>query len=508
MKRDTSNSKRASGGSPISQHCDASRSPSPRSSPSPISPTHSKPVSIPSSRNTSRTRGSRKTSSSSGQTVKSRRESGSTSTRAPHQRDALPPSVAALLAVTAIPPRKSSSSKRRIDPQQRVSIDALVQSWRSEALSMPSYGSHKSMEILMEPSEPVAEGSVESVDTYPDTLMSSRSASTESIPSMELDEHSLLSIGNPPTPDGGRTSRAGSLSASARKSKPRSLTPSEDCALDHPLLPRSTPDMEDEWDFPTPILNPTTNNLDRRKTSFKSNLTLSLQSLKSRALSSLSQLSLNNAGPQLSNTPYAFSDETLWSHPYIFPRLSPEVRPVSYSGLPGKSERRYFNPTVLNFEEEQARYRRALHNSVPEDSFSVTTLEEHRRSPMIQMKTYSRPTPPKRSKAKSGPNPNSEAGRALAGPPLVRQREPRENSDFLRVVVLEMNMRRIGKLEETIGGRARIWLPPRQNVVLVEAKEVPVEGIEVMLGGGPVMVEGKRRGKVVPRRWVSVGVDD
>lgn len=127
---------------------------------------------------------------------------------------------------------------------------------------------------------------------------------------------------------------------------------------------------------------------------------------------------------------------------------------------------------------------------------------------MIQMKTYSRPTPPKRSKAKSGPNPNSEAGRALAGPPLVRQREPRENSDFLRVVVLEMNMRRIGKLEETIGGRARIWLPPRQNVVLVEAKEVPVEGTEVMLGGGPVMVEGKRMGKVVPRRWVSVGVDD
>ena len=59
----------------------------------------------------------------------------------------------------------------------------------------------------------------------------------------------------------------------------------------------------------------------------------------------------------------------------------------------------------------------------------------------------------------------------------VRQREPRENSDFLRVVVLEMNMRREGKLEH---GRAKICLPPRQATVPSE--------------------EGER----VPKRWVGV----
>ncbi|KAF2225778.1 hypothetical protein BDZ85DRAFT_182308, partial [Elsinoe ampelina] len=377
-----------------------------------------------------------------------------------HRRDAVPASVAALLAVTAIPPRKTTA-KRRIDPQRRISIDELVQEWKSEALSMPSYGSLKSMEVLLEPSEDTAECSLESPGEYPEGLLSSRSASSDSTPSLDLDQASLLSLGNPPTPSAARTSRTGSISASARKIKAVSLTPTEDCVLDHPLIPRSTPDLDDDFDFPVPLVIASNKDLDRRKSSFKSNLTLSLQSLKTRALSSLSQLSLNNAGPHLSNTPYAYSDATLWEHPYIFPRLSPEVRPVSFSGVPTKSERRYFNPSVLSFDEQQSRYREALHNS-SNDIFTNEVLEEHRHSPMIQMKTYNRSPAPRRTKAKSTPDANSEAGRALAGPPLVRQREPRENSDFLRVVVLEMNMRRVGKLEETVRGRARIWLPPRQ----------------------------------------------
>ena len=69
----------------------------------------------------------------------------------------------------------------------------------------------------------------------------------------------------------------------------------------------------------------------------------------------------------------------------------------------------------------------------------------------------------------------------------MRQREPRENSDFLRVIVLEMNMRKAGKLGEE-GGRARIWLPARRG-----------EGG----GGGGGDREG---GRVVPRRWVGVAV--
>jgi len=50
----------------------------------------------------------------------------------------------------------------------------------------------------------------------------------------------------------------------------------------------------------------------------------------------------------------------------------------------------------------------------------------------------------------------------LLGVKSPRPREPRENSDFLRVVVLEMNMRRKGKLRDGLG-RARIWLGPRDG---------------------------------------------
>ncbi|PNS19310.1 Vacuolar protein sorting-associated protein 18 [Sphaceloma murrayae] len=501
MTRAASSHPRPSGGSPISQHQHQHqhqhrhviRPPThqratPR--PEPPSPTLSKPVTIP-SRNTSRRSANTRSSNATSQT-QTRRDTPTPTTR--HRKDALAPSVAALLAVTAIPPRKVVS-KRRSDAQRTVSIDALVQEWKSEALSMPSYGSHKTMDILLDTTEAAHEGnegSLESVDDYPDHSLSSRSASSDSIPSLDMDEQSFVSLGNPPTPTPpGRTSRAGSLSASARKARPRSLTPTEDCALDHPLIPRSTADLDDDLlHVPTTLSIPTSKTLDRRKSSFKSNLTLSLQSLKSR-ISSLSQLTLNNAGPQLSNTPYAFSDDTLWSHPYLFPRLSPEVRPVSYSGLPTEAERHYFNPTVLCFEEEQARYRRALH-SVTESPYSHTSFDEPRVSPMIQMKTYTRPAPKRKAKSVS---PNSEAGRALAGPPLVRQREPRENSDFLRVVVLEMNMRRMGKLEETMSGRARIWLPPRQNVV--SGKDAVVQ-----------VAERTTSGRSVPRRWTSIVVDE
>ena len=43
----------------------------------------------------------------------------------------------------------------------------------------------------------------------------------------------------------------------------------------------------------------------------------------------------------------------------------------------------------------------------------------------------------------------------------MKQREPRENPDFLRVLVGEMNMRRAGKFEADAAGRARMWVEAR-----------------------------------------------
>jgi hypothetical protein len=68
-----------------------------------------------------------------------------------------------------------------------------------------------------------------------------------------------------------------------------------------------------------------------------------------------------------------------------------------------------------------------------------------------------------------------------------RQREPRENSNFLRVIVAEMNMRRSGKLDAKSAGHARVWLPPRAESVL------PVRAVPAGL---------------IPERWVGISVDD
>lgn len=110
------------------------------------------------------------------------------------------------------------------------------------------------------------------------------------------------------------------------------------------------------------------------------------------------------------------------------------------------------------------------------------------KGPMIQMQTYTRSRTAKKGNRRSM-DPNSEAGRALnSSNPAVRQREPRENSDFLRVIVLEMNMRRGGKLDAKAQGRARIWLPPRKG---------GRDDDEIALGAGRV-----------PERWVGVAIDD
>lgn len=274
----------------------------------------------------------------------------------------------------------------------------------------------------------------------------------------------------------------------SRKEKNICLLDAEDCGLDHPLGLLSLDDYDTDFSAtPTPKSK---NGRKRLSSSFKSNLTSSLQALKARALSSLS--SLNQA---MNQADAAFSDETLWQHPHIFPRLSSEIRPTPFVSTPTRSQRRYFNPTPLSFEEQQHHWQRALSaldSDVPN-------------APMIQMQTYRRssPSPNRKPRRNSGtPDAKTEAGRALAVPagiPQSRQREVRENSDFLRVIVLEMNMRRRGKLEDGTAGRAKIWLPPRK-VSVVREDVFDEEGDEEQLTEGPV-------GRKVPRRWVGVSAN-
>ena len=390
-----------------------------------------------------------------------------------HRSDSMPPAVAALLAVTTIPRPRPNQFRRRSSDKRRVSIDELVNEWKTDETLKPSLSSSPSLSVLLEDADELEEqittGSSSATETE---YLHSRSTSSDSIPSLSADDKSVLSLTAPSTPPSLRSRR--SNSNLKKKEIPRSLPAGQDCALDHPLVPLPISDTDDDLFLPTPVSRATT---PKPRSSFTSNLTTSLQALKSKAISSIFSFA---SGPPSTPSSRAvvspLSDEMLWSHPFLFPRFSPEVRPNN-EGLPTKAQRRYMNPVPLTFEEQEAPFQQALHAPYLSEANNPHINPD---VPTIQMQTYNRGRRKGRSGKQTGAlDPNSEAGRALQAAAGVRQREPRENSDFLRVVVLEMNMRREGKIEM---GRAKIWLPPRQ----------PSPGLE------------ERRAGRVPSRWVAV----
>lgn len=411
--------------------------------------------------------------------MQSRAKSGSSSSKeSPHDPNALPPAVAALLAVTQIPRPKPGQFKRRPAASRRISIDELVNEWKSEESLKSNLSSSPALSMLLEDQDEEDDQSQPQQNTTEEDYLFARSTSVDSIPSLEDDELSLLSNGSLPTPESLRSRK--SISNLRKEKVARSLPASVSCASDHPLVPPSPNEDSDPDDAllltPKNKSQPPT----KPKSSFKSNLTTSFQALKN-AISTFS-LSTASAQQQSQSSPSSpLSAEMLWSHPFLFPRFSPEIRPA-IQGTPSQAQRRYLNPMPLTFEEQEAPYQLALH--APYLAEQILSEAEAQSAPTIQMQTYARgrrkaAASSKRSSlagSSAGPDPNSEAGRALQSG--VRQREPRENSDFLRVVVLEMNMRRGGKLEY---GRAKIWLPPRQ-----------------------VSPPGKGRERGVPRRWVGV----
>lgn len=384
-----------------------------------------------------------------------------------HNPNAVSPSVQALLAVTQIPRPKPHQMRRKPAMSRSLSIDELVGQWKSEQIHNPSYGSSSALSMLLEEDQDVHEPT-----SFPGSqeehFAHSRSTSADSLPSLDNDDRSVLSLNGPPTPDFLRTRRSMS---NFKKEKSRSLPAAEDCDCNHPLV--TTVDDEEPDDTfiisTTPIHRESTT---KPKSRFTSNITTSLQALKNAAITTISSLNLSNASTPSQRSPSSpLSDEVLWSHPFLFPRFSPEVRPPTTQGTPTEAQRRYLNPLPLTFEEQEAPFQQALH--------APFLAERIKSAPSIQMQTYNRGrrkvAPAKRS---GTADPQSEIGRALAGPTGVRQREPRENGEFLRMVVLEMNMRRAGKLAN---GRAKMWLAPRQDGM-----------------SGDVAVEG------VPRRWVAV----
>ncbi|KAF2138799.1 uncharacterized protein K452DRAFT_233556 [Aplosporella prunicola CBS 121167] len=439
-------------------------------------PAHSKPMVIP-------TRGHTGLPGSEPQTTRARGQPYPRKTRCAstgdHQANAVPPAVAALLAVTSIPPPRRARSQRRKSPyaDKRISIDELIEEWRAEdkECSAGSYGSP--LDILLERVDDgdsddcvsIGDASSKEVD-----FSSPRSLSSESVPSipdLDTDERSLLSFSSPSTPKSGSFYRR----AGTERKKEAVSPPKEDCILDHPLLHYSDLEAEElPEEPPAPEIQITRQPpTSRLRSAFTSNLTASFQALKSAARS-------------FSNfTAPSIPPDDMLTRSLLSPRFASEMRPKHVEGTPPAALRRYLNPSSSTRPLSPTELSQQLHEAL----IHGQALEEPSDAPMIQMQTYERRSRNKSRSSKGGRNSSSSSDAASSeagGRPAVRQREPRENSDFLRVIVLEMNMRRGGKLDAKAMGKARIWLPPRK---------ASARGDEEPAGGVPV-------------RWIGVGVDN
>ncbi|KAL8706878.1 MAG: hypothetical protein Q9201_000147 [Fulgogasparrea decipioides] len=383
----------------------------------------------------------------------------------PHDARAVPPSAAAFLAITPLSDSQQDSAARLgRKAQQQHAKDILQETADNESsVAASSESSPHSWKLLLSPpQETEDESSIvgsENTTFTPSSLL--RSFSSESMPSLDTDTESTHTSVSPSTP--GIPLRRHGLRD--RRSKSISSSVPEDCNSDHPLLiihpareDASDPNTEDASSSDVTLPLPA-------KPSLKSNLTASLRRLKSAARI-FSNLTAPSASRDEAPTRATLSELS---------KITSERRPLPWAEPPDPALRRYLNPITISPAELYTHRDREEGESKPSCPRGCTAS--------IQMQTY-RPGARKSEQASAPPvfhgvPPDEPAVPAIA----PRQREPRENSDFLRVIVLEMNMRKEGKLSDVAPGRARLWLPARQ--------------------ASPQ--SGDASGET-PRRWVSLSV--
>jgi hypothetical protein len=415
------------------------------------------------------------------------RKSHSASPRRPkdvHSPDAIPPSVAALLAVTHIPIPRPGRPWRQ--PQslsdKRMTVESVVES-AQEADQAMSLGLVKSpLELLLTSPDELEIDELSVTDSVLGSVISTRtvSASMDSVPSLD-DSFTADNYSS----DGTRQSSPSRRKSQITRRSPEPLASPPDEEESHPLSPpRRMPVPVEEIDFRVfqnkpPRLEAVSNPqrpLQPLKSAFKSNLTASLRAIR-QAARSFSSLNFTSIPPE---------DFLTRSILTIDPQVpyTDERRPPPLEEEPTAALRRYLNPTTVRLDQPQS-------NLSPMAAKAPSTVRTFTAS--IQMQTYkvqrSRSAPPSaRAPAPTAASGMAELriGEALEFPaPGPRQREMRENSDFIRIAVMEMAMRKKGKLDDQRPGRARWALPARKEVS--KAYEVGSDG--------------------VPSRWVSVSCD-
>ncbi|KAI9759211.1 MAG: hypothetical protein M4579_002498 [Chaenotheca gracillima] len=462
----------------------------------------SQPVSIP-----SRSRPIR-----NGQTSTSRPQYSRTARTSPenHKSDSVPPSVAALLAVTSIPPHSSpGSNQRRFRGNASPRSHTLRRSPSAKAPRIPDVMSPRSvMDVLLSPPDETEEQETDDGDEKSggDEETSSRSISFDSMPSLDTDDESFMSPTTPSTLSGFSVRRG----SCERKSKSFASPPSEDCAGDHPLLPSAripeipAPLFEIDDEESTSPPSESRRSLAPPKSSLlKSNLTASFRVLRSAARSFSNFTSATTSSPAFI-TPEDYLTRSILS---ISPQFTDERRPLPLPGDPTPALRRYLNPTTtpspLDSPHAMQQYTPTHRETEEFSSFTASIqLQTYRRVPIRRSSQSSGNSSTPSVSLPSSPSPPSEPV------PWPTRRENRENSDFLRVIVCEMNMRRAGKLADEAPGKARFLLPPRKPSWSTSATAEDAGGESEQRRGRtaspPSQTDDPESLNSVPTRWRSV----
>ena len=350
-------------------------------------------------------------------------------------------SVASLLATTIIPKSKHHSfSRREFACRGRSSYLQVMKEIEPDESRYPLSSCSPQSWGLLQDSFKESEPDKWSSESHTSTtaLYSTRSMSNDSMPSLISDFDMSSSVSSPRTP-------GTPTSVRARRERSLSSLQAENCELDHPLFPgyNDVPDFGSTQPSDIETLIPdVAMSIASSKPSLISNLTASIRVLKSaaRSFSNFTAQHQETIGRPMLADSLKFTDDR---------------RPFHSNEVPDFATRRYLNPVIASAAEMH------IHHDHDQRRNQCTTS--------IQLQTYYRKGPSSKHAtspaifAACDPDPLDVGSPPIQNPPPSRQREPRENSNFLRVVVLEMNMRKAGKMEEAAPGKARIWLPPRQS---------------------------------------------
>ncbi|KAH6664364.1 hypothetical protein F5X68DRAFT_60851 [Plectosphaerella plurivora] len=383
---------------------------------------------------------------------------------------AVPPAVAALLAVTDIPRQRRGSVKpKKSWKDQTLTLNAIIERQQVSEKELSMSLDKSPLDLLLSPPDDLDDYPMSCAsDSIMGSVFSTRTISMESMPSLG---GSFATDGNSSieSPYGASPQMRRRRLQQPRRSLEPVSSPFCD-AEDHPLS-QSEEEDSDGWDVSvlsdTPDQDDTQSELSFSdfafplrplKSAFKSNLTASLKALRSAA-KSISSLNLSSIPPD------DFLTRSLLT---IDPKVpyTDERRPPVLEEEPSAALRRYLNPTTnARIETHPATMSptRTYTASIQMQTYKVQRCRPGSSSP--SRLPYPAASPQMQATPYEAASQSSDASN---DPPIaMRQREVRENSDFIRIAVMEMAMRKRGKLDDQRPGRARWTLPPRKATTRV-----------------------------------------